>query len=607
MKEEMRELFVILKGSPIYYSAYQLHLQDLGIKSVSEIQNSESLKFFKLLGLSCNKIQKLDNLEKFEQLERLDLDDNEIQEISGLLGLNKLQKLNLSTNKLRNIQGLDSLVNLKSLDLSWNNITEIKGFEHLKNLEELNLLGNNISEIYGLENLHKLHKLQIGVNKITEIKGLENLVNLIKLCLGSRGDDIYPLGNQITEIKGLDTLKNLVYLDLSKNKIREIRGLESLVNLEYLDLSHNEIHELKGIPLSKKLHFINLEGNKIDHFIDLKKLMNTKYYDDFIFKKSRFTNLGEIRFLSKEGVVLTISFEWTESIGKELIDYKNLIQKIALEELEIKKKAIEAERRIIRLKEIELILKNLYPKIRYVKKDAWIPVLEEGNDFIEDSKFSGIPLLNNQSQWPICKTCGISLQLLFQLNLDDAQESNFIKPQKFQRDLLGNRVKKFGSGFLQLFVCRNCLFEKHLYDSFLCRVINQVKNITPIEIPHDIKENYYPSKKIVSWKYHEDYPHFRELDHFGIELSEEEFDLFRFGEPFFNIHYSHKLGGWPYWDWEMDRLNEQCPICGREMQFLFQIILDYRYFPEFPGGIGYIFQCPTHLNSVKFLYLEGSP
>ncbi len=143
-----------------------LHLRNIGIRSIKEINGLEKIKKIRLLDLSQNQITKIEGLEHLKNLEVLWLSNNNISEIENLENFKNLEFLNLRNNNITEIKNLENLRNLEDLILSRNKISEIKGLETLKKLNSLWLTKNIISELKGLENLTKLEILGISSNQI---------------------------------------------------------------------------------------------------------------------------------------------------------------------------------------------------------------------------------------------------------------------------------------------------------------------------------------------------------------------------------------------------------------------------------------------------------
>ncbi|MBA7504818.1 hypothetical protein ES706_03475 [subsurface metagenome] len=178
--------YVEVNGILKYVSLRGLNLQNLGIKSISEIRGLESLEFLNHLILNNNQITEFNEIKNAKYLRFLHLENNSISEIKNLENLENLKTLNLKNNKITEIKGLENLKNLRVLGLSHNQISEIKGLKTLTELEYLYLDNNRISEIKGLDTLKTLRCLKLSYNNISEIKGLDTLNNLYDgLYLGS--------------------------------------------------------------------------------------------------------------------------------------------------------------------------------------------------------------------------------------------------------------------------------------------------------------------------------------------------------------------------------------------------------------------------------------
>lgn len=218
------------------------------------------------------------------------------------------------------------------------------------------------------------------------------------------------------------------------------------------------------------------------------------------------------------------------------------------------------------------------PLVAPHKRTAWIPQTETNRAAIQASKFSGLPIIDQDEEWPCCKECKNPMQLFLQLNADELP-------------VVAN--KPFGDGTLQVFFCTDndgaCDTWEAFSDGSLVRLI-QPENLTPKEIKSSPVKNPLPEKRIVAWNPVEDYPNPEELDELQTILDDAQTDqLCEDGYP----RSGDKLGGWPYWIQGIEYPN--CPDCGERMKLVFQIDsesnLDFMF-----GDVGcsHITQCPKH-------------
>jgi len=268
----------------------------------------------------------------------------------------------------------------------------------------------------------------------------------------------------------------------------------------------------------------------------------------------------------------------------------------------------------------------LSKEIRSLKKKTWIPVTEDGDGEIFESKFSGIPLLTEGESWPHCKYCGKPMMFFLQINLDVIPEE--LKAEWNMRE-----------GILQMFYCTEeeaSGSENKNGENMLIRILdNSGKPSADIKIPEGL--TLFPPKKIIEWKESFDYPIFNELEYLGIKpridtdaditiemLEECGFDDYdpediKEGALDEGEHYDivwevlneiikrplsgEKLGGWPLWVQEVNY--PTCPVCGNKMRFLLQIDSN-KTLPYVFGdyGCGHITQCSEH-NSVLAFTWEG--
>jgi predicted DNA-binding WGR domain protein/uncharacterized protein YwqG len=247
----------------------------------------------------------------------------------------------------------------------------------------------------------------------------------------------------------------------------------------------------------------------------------------------------------------------------------------------------------------------------------FIPDVQDGDLGLTASKFGGTAWLAEGESWPHCGGCRRPMQLFLQLNLDQLPAE------------LGRR---FGEGLLQYFMCTWTDVEKEcgamtqayfpLSENKLVRVVRHDYLPRSVSAP-DVGTNF-PCKTMVGWKKSEEYPRFIEWERLGLR-EEDDFDrdadLVRFlrcDRPKVNMQTSDqmyefltgpawcsqgdKLAGWPWWTQEVEY--PDCPKCGCSMtNVVFQ--LDSRTNLPYSfgrSGIGNVFQCPKHLDSVVFIW-----
>ncbi|MEH2351200.1 MAG: DUF1963 domain-containing protein [Nostoc sp.] len=290
-------------------------------------------------------------------------------------------------------------------------------------------------------------------------------------------------------------------------------------------------------------------------------------------------------------------------------------------------------------------------QLNNLKRQAWKPIIQDGESTLDASKTSGKVWFSHGETWPVCPNCQNPMRLVLQLNL---------------QNLPNSLEEKFGSGLLQLFCCEsnfeiktgrftlrepisvNSYISVTTYeDEFGKEVIEEVVietselseeeselilgNTEPIleelidicwmqacqafsisqvimivqpkgevnhvEVPE--MEKTFPTKFIVGWEEIEDYPHPDEVEQYGTlfndknKVSSEYILLNNLGD---------KLAGWPCWAQDIEY--PKCPLCNQKMdQFIFQLeeyeTTNFPY-PHSGLGVGYVVQCPTHKEQVAF-------
>ncbi len=254
------------------------------------------------------------------------------------------------------------------------------------------------------------------------------------------------------------------------------------------------------------------------------------------------------------------------------------------------------------------IFRKLSPWLKQHRRQAWEPVTKDGDGALTDSKFSGTPLLPDGS-WPRCGMCKLPMQLFLQLDLDALPKE------------LGGR---FGSGLLQFFFCTNsksqCFIQGYGDPFAACQVVRVVEPVDSAIMP-DLPaiEGYFPAKRIVRWKARKDHPALPEHSKYGLTVDDdvldcpeariEEYDDLDFEEY---VEWSEercftgdKLAGWPAWKQNIEY--SKCPKCRSLMDsFVFQFgSREHIPYMFADGGRGQILQCPTHKDSLGFVWASG--
>jgi hypothetical protein len=269
-------------------------------------------------------------------------------------------------------------------------------------------------------------------------------------------------------------------------------------------------------------------------------------------------------------------------------------------------------------KTVHEVLQLLAPWLAKHQRPAWHPVVKKGDGPLTASKYSGIPWLSPDEEWPVCQRCQRPLALFLQLNLDD---------------LPAETGGMYGTGLLQLFYCRfsgsagDCPYDGG-YEPFdesgkrVCIVQPSARPKAP-PLPKDLK--LFPPKSITGWKGFDDYPRTAEHDDLGLlcsydfkaktvqvhcaelDLLSAKFALNKEGAGLAEriedllgrgCDGGDKLGGWPCWIQDVEY--PACPTCKKRMQHVFQVTGDPLPFMFGDMGIGHITQCPRHKDIVAF-------
>jgi uncharacterized protein YwqG len=271
---------------------------------------------------------------------------------------------------------------------------------------------------------------------------------------------------------------------------------------------------------------------------------------------------------------------------------KDEYEKIYEFQEEIRNKKIEGYRRTFdedlepsKFERIKVLQEKL--KAEGFSKKTWVPITENKDGGVTNSKFSGKPFLCKGEKWPQCGLCSHPLQLLIQINLEELPEEKRI----------------FGKGLLQLFFCTNdefaCFVDMASYNDppphQILRVINDFEENDNIEIP----DNMFTPQIIREWKFIGlEFPYFLP-ENIAKDLKEDE--LIIINNSMEHIFDGEKIGGYPLF--LQANYIPACPDCNKEMEIVIQIGSDINIpFMFGDGGVGHISLCPEHKNRSVFYW-----
>ena len=225
---------------------------------------------------------------------------------------------------------------------------------------------------------------------------------------------------------------------------------------------------------------------------------------------------------------------------------------------------------------------EIEPLVEPYKKQAWVPSVSKGSTSYLASKFAGIPALLKDEAWPCCGSCQKPMQLFVQLNSNDIPEA---------------AKGAFGDGILQAFYCTNSEDDcEDLCESYFpFSKATSVRLITAdesqlVEHTENLVEEAFPEKQMTDWEAQDDYPHWEELEDFGVKLTEEQVEtMYEMGFP----RAKDKLLGWPHWIQGVEY--PSCPECNKRMKLIFQIDSENNV-PYMFGDVGcaHVTQCEEH-------------
>lgn len=246
------------------------------------------------------------------------------------------------------------------------------------------------------------------------------------------------------------------------------------------------------------------------------------------------------------------------------------------------------------IKRKKLSFQDVEPMLLPVKRKCWKPVISEVEAEVSASKFSGIPWLAADEEWPVCGNCKKPMQLFLQLNKKDL-------PAEAQDSFLGGDL-------LQVFYCVNsyddtpCECSSGTYDPFAkdSVLVRTVKTGGACKLITDSPvEGAFPCKLIAGWDEYADYPGYDEIRDTEVKLGSKEEDcLLDAGFPMMG----EKLLGWP--GWVQGPEYPECPDCGKKMSYVFQIDSEDNI-PYMFGdcGCGHITQCREHPERLAFSWV----
>lgn len=242
--------------------------------------------------------------------------------------------------------------------------------------------------------------------------------------------------------------------------------------------------------------------------------------------------------------------------------------------------------------EFEVALARLTP----FRRDAWVPATKPGNGELTASRFSGIPWLPEDEDWPVCPNCGQPRQLLLQLDLATLPARPEGCPEK---------------GLLQLFYCTNsedeCGVQLEGWRPFSPNAVVRIVNAASPgrAFGRSPVPDAFPPRRIVGWQRKDDYPKDSEASEFGVKLTDDEDKVEDVFDELTDADIpvrGEKLMGWPNWVQGVEY--PSCPECGRRMTYLFQIASEHNLpFMFGDSGTGHITFCLNHPSRLAFAWV----
>lgn len=225
------------------------------------------------------------------------------------------------------------------------------------------------------------------------------------------------------------------------------------------------------------------------------------------------------------------------------------------------------------------------------KRDAYKPILAEGNAGLFESKYGGSAYLEADEAWPSCG-CENPMEFVMQINLDDLYDQTGIN---------------YGQGLFQMWKCfDDCDYSKDFtYRRIIIPSHRGYAGVPPNPDEYlstmaadgvtTLTDNIRPHK-IIGWKRVDDYPDYVEdiwKDIFGDKIPDDDYDYPISGD---------KLGGWSKW-YSYPEYNH-CEKCNAKMDTLFYQFGESDHHDWDIGGNGgvcHLNTCPNHFET-NFTY-----
>lgn len=194
-----------------------------------------------------------------------------------------------------------------------------------------------------------------------------------------------------------------------------------------------------------------------------------------------------------------------------------------------------------------------------------------------NSKFGGLPHLNEENEWAVCTCCKKPMTFFMQLNLETL-------PIKYANN----------KGLLQLFICtqRDCNAASETYAPFSEGVVIRILDILKPSAIANLGENKvatYPELNITRWEMESDYPHSESYHKLGIVLTPENYNIVADKETALQ---GDKLLGWPCFIQGHQEVFD--PEDNTPYEYLFQLDSEDNIpFMFGDGGTAYIYYHPN--------------